>query len=194
MTTPILWFALALPLLFFPIGLVLPKGAKLATFERGDWPLGWIGVVLTVDALRAGMGAWFLLKGARAIEHLLPVPPNGDEVLVGVVLAAAFAVQTLSRRNEDFVLAPGGFVGAAAIFSLIENPVVAGLALVLAVGAAMAVRAWTAFFLGLCVGIVAVGVALMSMERLFPIWLGAACAVPPLVAIMSGRQMALLRR
>lgn len=95
-----------------------------------------------MDALRLYVGAWSV---NFAVAPVLPDSGKTVQLVIGAVMLAALGSQMFTRRKEDTVLAPFGFLLAA---SLVFLPLGAALATcVLAALAMLAFREYVAFFI-----------------------------------------------
>ncbi len=187
-----LWFIVGLALLWFPVGLLLCKTAKLAGYERGSWPGGWPLVVVMLDPLRAAIGAWALLQGIEPLVELIGHGADGRAVLLGVATAVGVVIQTVSCKDEDFVYSP--FAYTAGVLTFFLGPLTAIPAIILGIGSTVAMRVWTAFFMAAGLLSAILGAALAKGDWLTPLLVGLAVMLPPLVTVMLGRHMGFPRR
>lgn len=181
------WLLIALVLLLLPVGLFLPASVPLAGYERGCKSTGWCLFVLILDPFRAGFGAWCLVRGFGPLVERIGYNSIGEALIIGSVFVVGVLIQTFSRYDEDYVFAPFGYAAGALLFFC--GPTIALPAIVLGLGSAAAIRAWTPFFF----------VAGFFMMIMGPIaapdaWqpalaLGLGCMLPPLTAVMAGRHM-----
>ena len=171
----------------FPLWLLRAKGARLGNFDQRGWPQGTNLVLTVVDLIRAAVGAKLMLEGLLG----LPVPAGAPDWLgqawLALALAVALGVQTLSWRDEDHVQAPVAFLLGALL--VLVHPMVIVIGLPLAVGAAMAVRAWSAGFIGASVAVAGVGLMIETQDVRRALFLGVAVNVPVVVTVMAGRHM-----
>jgi hypothetical protein len=137
-------------LLFYPAERIIPAGQKLRTYSQLSDPAqrhrhSWWRwqPVLWADALRIAAAVWLL--------DFSIIPEAGESralaaVLLGCMLILALIPQMMTRRKEDAMFAPVGYV-LAVLFVLL--PLSAALpAAVLGVVGLMALRDFTAFVIG----------------------------------------------
>ncbi len=186
------WILAALCLLLFPVGLLLPRAPSLAGYEHGSRPGGWCLVVLLLDPLRAGAGAWCLLQGMGPLVERIGLGHTGEAILLGGVFAVGVVAQTLGRFDEDYVFSPFGYVAGVLLF--FTGPAVAVPALVLGLGSTVAMRAWSVFFFAAGMTCLILGPMTHPGGWQTPLAVGLACMLPPLVAVMAGRHMGFPRR
>lgn len=176
----------------FPLWLFHAKGARLGNFDQRSWPQGNNLALTIVDVVRAAVGANLMARGLTG----LPVPRGAPEWLGEVWLAAAvavaLAVQTLSWRDEDYVQAPVAFLLGALL--VLVHPVVLAIGLLLAVGTALAVRAWSAGFIGAGVGLAGVGLVYTAQDLRRALLLALVVNIPVVVSVMTGRHMGAPRK
>jgi len=137
-------------LLFYPAERLLPTGQKLRTYSQLSDPAqrhrhSWWRwqPVLWADALRIAAAVWLL--------NFSIIPEAGESralavVLLGGLLIMALIPQMVTRRKPDAMFAPVGYV-LALLFVLL--PLSAALpAAVLGIVGLVAIRDFTAFFIG----------------------------------------------
>lgn len=176
-----------LGLLCFPLWLLRPRGIGLSGFDQRGWPRGLALLLAVIDVARASAGAWLLL---RALPHLPQIAVLGRwqaPAFVAAAVAVGLLVQTLTWRDEDFVFAPVPY--ALGLVVAIAHPIVLAIILPMAVGSAMAIRAWAAGLLGLGVGLAAVGLAVTQQDWRIGLLCGIAFCFPVLVSAMAGRHL-----
>jgi hypothetical protein len=127
-----------------------------------------------IDAVRASAGAWLLLRGLPGLPPIATLGRWQDAGFLAAAIAIGLLIQTLVWRDEDYVFAPVPY--ALGLVAAIAHPIVLAIVLPLAVGSAMAVRAWAAGLLGLGFGLAGVGLLC-----------GIAFCFPVLVSTMAGR-------
>jgi hypothetical protein len=171
----------------FPLWLFHAKDARLGNFDQRSWPRGTNLALTVIDLVRAAVGANLLARGLLG----LPIPRGGPEwlgeVWVAAALALALAVQTLSWRDEDYVRAPVAFLLGALL--VLIHPLVMAIGLLLAVGTALAVRAWSAGFIGAGVGLIGVGLVFEAQDLRRALMLGVAVNIPVIVSLLAGRHL-----
>lgn len=190
MLTP--WLITAVCLLCFPFGLLLRRDTPMAALDRAEWPKGLNLLVLMFDPLRAGAGAWALLQEMPPLVAHLDVGVYGQAAIIGPAFAVGVVLQTIGRMNDDFVFSPFGYVAGVLVF--LCGPAVAVPALVLGLGSAVAVRAWTPFFCATAAVVAILGSVLYTDRWLTWLCVGMATLLPPLLAVMLGRHMGFPRR
>lgn len=137
-------------LLYYPAERIMPTGQKLRTYSQLSDPAqrhrhSWWRwqPALWADALRIAAAVWLL--------NFSIVPAAGESralavVLLGGLLMLALIPQMVTRRKPDAMFAPVGYV-LAVLFVLL--PLSAALpAAVLGIVGLMAIRDFTAFFIG----------------------------------------------
>jgi len=179
--------ALGLGLLFFPLWLLRARASRLAGFDQRALPRG-LNLPLTVlDAGRAYGAAWLLLRGLPGLERIGAMGRWQEAALMAGAVAVGLLIQTLVWRDEDFVFAPVPYMlGLLAAFS---HPIVLVIVLPLAIGSAMAVRAWAAGLLGGGIGLGVVGLAVTQQDWRLGLLCGVAFCLPVLVSAMAGRHL-----
>jgi hypothetical protein len=154
-------FAPALLLLWFPADRLLSSSVRLrsletfTTLERSPERLPWWCVpALWMDPIRA-FGGMLLLMQAFALDVSgaeWALLPKAGYSIVNAVLAVAVLIQMFTRRREEVMLAPLGFVGGL-VAALVPWPV-ALIAFPMAIATVFAFRQLHAFF---AIGFVMVG-------------------------------------
>ena len=163
-------FLPALLLVFFPLDAVLPRRLKFRDFDRLDfgedsWSRSleaWWLPTLWLDPLRAFAGAWLLRNAWVLDESLGGVLRLVPLVASALILAGALGVQLHTRRGQDLVFAPIGYV-IGLWFGLVVAPV-AVLAMVVGVGCVVAFRSWSAFFVFGAIGVGVIGYLVMRLN------------------------------
>ncbi len=106
---------------------------------------------------------------------------------MSVAAALGLLIQTLVWRDEDFVFAPVPY--ALGLLAGLAHPIVLVIVLPLAIGSAMAVRAWAAGLLAGGVGLAAVGLAVTQQDWRLGLLSGISFCLPVLISAMAGRHM-----
>lgn len=191
-------FVPALALLWYPADKLMSRTTQLRTFESfrnlenspGD--LGWWRVpLLWLDPVRSFAGTLLLQRAFRLIPagpEIIKLPAYW--VLLGILLVAIVA-QTITRRGEDAVLAPIGFLVGLIAALLPWSVVLIGSAM--GIAALFAFRRFHAFF---TVGPITIGL-LGFFFGIEPLWLIPAVVLlgaPCILALLTGRLMELPAR
>jgi hypothetical protein len=185
--SPLVFQILGFFLLLFPLWTLRARGARMGGFEHRVWPGGRNLVLAICDVLRAAAGAGLLVRMPVDLPVLDGLGVWGNPLVVGVAVALGFAVQTLVWRDDDHAFAPVAFgLGVAATAM---HPLVLAIALPLAIGTAIAVRAWAAGFIAAGVGLVGVGLAVEQQDWRLGLFVGTAFFVPVLISLMAGRHL-----
>ncbi len=180
-------------LLLFPADRLLSAQVRLRTFEsfrnlstEATFRPWWWVPALWLDPLRGFAGVWLLQRAlalGSAEWNLVPKPAYG--LLLGLVLLSGYA-QTFTKRDDEVMLAPVGFV-AGVIVAFLPG-LVATLALVMAAIGLFAFRGFHAFFSGGLVAVTVIGLGLGA-----PFWWVApaagVCALPILGGVLSRRTL-----
>jgi len=191
--SPLAFLSLAAALLFFPLWVWREKGSRLGAFEQRAWPLGRNLLFNLADVGRSALGAWALVRGVEFIPAIPEAPAAWmAHVWVAVVLGLALAVQAGSWCDEDHLHAPIAFL--AGLCAVLVHPLVLALMLPLAIGSALAVRAWSACILAAGVGMAAIGLVVEQQDWRRTLFLGVAVNVPVLLAVMAGRHLGSARK
>ena len=159
----------------------------MSGFDQRAWPRGLALLLAVVDAARASAGAWLLLRGLPGLPPIAALGRWQDPAFVAAAIAVGLLIQTLVWRDEDFVFAPVPY--ALGLVATLAHPIVLVIVLPLAVGSAMAIRAWAAGLLGLGVGLAAVGLAVTQQDWRVGLLCGTAFCFPVLVSAMAGRHL-----
>ncbi|MFI5356347.1 MAG: hypothetical protein ACHQ4G_03330 [Opitutales bacterium] len=192
------WFLTGLVLLFFPADRLLSAQVSVRGAEsfqslqnsprRRPW---WWVPALWLDPVRGLLGTWLVRRGCVLTMHAgVPEPKSAYAVMLAVLFVAVL-VQLPTRRSQEILLAPIGFM-AGMVGILVPLPV-AVIGLAAALGSLFAFRAFSAFFTaGLAV------VAVLGLVLQAPLcWLLPAVgllAVPVLAALLSQRSLELPTR
>lgn len=190
---PYLFLALAAPLLFVPLWVWRQKGARLGGFDQRAWPRGRNLLITVADVARAALGGWALAKGSELLPAIPGAPADWmPHVWVAVVAGAALAVQAGSWTDEDHFHAPIAFL--AGLCAVLVHPLVLALMLPLAIGSALAVRAWSACILTAGLGMAGIGLAVEQQDWRRTLLLGVAVNAPVLLTVMAGRHLGAARK
>ena len=185
-------------LLLIPANALLSSFIQLRTFEsfnnldsRRRHRAWWWVPALWLDPARGFLGA-YLVKSSLALSstHWASVPKTDYSLLLGLMLLAIVS-QVYTRREEQVLLAPIGFV-AALLFALVTWPV-ALVGVIAGVTGLYAFRQFGAFFLFAALGVSFLGVVLAETS----IWLIpaiCACGVPVIASLVTGRSLELPTR
>ncbi len=186
MTHPAL-IAIGLGLLCFPLWLLRPPLSRLAGFDQRAWPRGRNLVLTIVDVVRASAGAKLLLNGLPGLERVAALGLWQEAAFMAAAILLGLLVQTLVWRDEDFVFAPVPYMLGLVI--ALAHPIVLVIALPLAVGSGMAIRAWAAGILGGGIGLAVVGLAVTQQDWRMGLLCGVIFCVPVLISALAGRHM-----
>ncbi len=189
---PILLPAVALFVWFFPLWAFRAQNAKLGGFDQRGWPRGRNLVLSVFDAARAWMGADLLMRSLGSIPEW-PFPPSWNPQLwVGLAFGAALLVQAFVWRNEDYLMAPIWFV-LGALPALVHVHVLL-IGLPLGIGAALAIRAWSAGLIGAGVGVAGVGTVVLEQDWKLSLLLGLTLTLPIWASMLAGRHLGAPRK
>ena len=186
MTHPAL-IAIGLGLLCFPLWLLRPRLSRLAGFDQRAWPRGRNLVLAIVDVARASAGVKLLLNGLPGLERIPALGSWQEAAFMAAAVLLGLLVQTLVWRDEDFVFAPVPYMLGLVI--ALAHPIVLVIALPLAVGSGMAIRAWAAGILGSGIGLAVVGLAVTQQDWRMGLLCGVVFCVPVLISALAGRHM-----
>ncbi len=176
----------------FPLWLFRAKGSRLGNFDQRSWPRGRNLALTVVDLIRAAVGAKLMAQGCLGLPRPQGTPDWLGEVWLALALVVALIVQTISWRDEDHVQAPVVFLLGALL--VLVHPLVLIIGLPLAVGTALAVRAWSPGFIGAGMAVAGVGLMIESQDVWRAIFLGVAVNTPVVVSVMAGRHMGAARK
>jgi hypothetical protein len=174
-------FTAAVVLLLAPLPLFFGKGVELRELER-SWESVWMRALLLpwhwVDLVRAGTGTWLLMAAIGLTSTAEVMPGKTLLALAAGVLVVGAVVQAVACRADEVFFIP--FVYVLAETAVLFPPLLAALALILAITAAFAFRSLAAFLWCLPVCLVALG------QWLYPNWLllGIGAMVPVLAALL----------
>jgi hydrogenase-4 membrane subunit HyfE len=178
---------LGLGLFLLPIWRLHAPDARLAAFDQREWPKGRNLLLALLDLARASGGAWLLAKGMPELPLLSSENEWMPDLVISAIVALGLTVQTFAWTDEDHVQAPVVFV--AGVAAVLVAPAVAALVGVLAIGASLALRAWSGVFLAASVGTILIGWLLNVQSPSRVIFLGVALGLPVVLSILAGRHM-----
>lgn len=176
----------------FPLWAFRASSARLGNFDQRAWPRGRNLALAAADLVRAAVGANFLARGIPGLPRIEGAPSWMPEVWLALAFAIALGAQALSWRDEDHVRAPTEFFLGAVL--VLVHPLVLIIGLPLGVGAAMAVRAWSAGFIGAGVGLAGVSLMVEDADWRRGLLLGATSIVPVVLSVMAGRHIGAPRK
>lgn len=179
--------AVGLGLLWLPLWLLRKRGARLSGFDQRTWPKGVNLPISVLDAVRASAGTWVLIHVAPDLPKVAGLGRWQEAAFLGAAIAIGLVIQTLAWRDEDFVFTPVPYL--LGIVSAVAHPIVLVIALPLAVGSALALRAWAAGLLAGGAGLAAVGLAVTEQDWRRAVFVGVAICFPVLTSVMAGRHM-----
>lgn len=186
MSSPVL-LALALVLLWSPLWMMRAKGTRLSGFDQRTWPRGRLLALAMVDVIRASVGVWALMQVLPDLPTILPVGAWQAPAFLALAIGVGLVVETLSWRDDDYVLAPVPFLLGAV--SAAAHPIVLVIVLPLWIGGSLALRSWASGILALGLGLGGVGLAVSQQDWRRAALVGMASALPVLASIMAGRHM-----
>ncbi len=186
------WFIGGVVLLFAPLWLLRAEPSMLGGYDQRIWPRGFnIGLSL-FDAARATTAAYMLNIGVAGLTETWHIRWWMAECAFGLILVGGVALQMVSWKTEDHFLAPIFYVPGVLLALL--HPIVAGIALFLGVGSALAMRAWAAGFIASSI-IIAILSLLLHQQRWSIGLVGAIfCASPVLLSVLFTRQLGWMRK
>lgn len=179
--------AVGLVLLWFPLWSFRVRGARLSGFDQRTWPKGRNILLSAIDAGRASVGAWVLIRALPGLSHIEPLGRWQESALLAGAVSVGLAIQTLVWRDEDYVFAPAPFL--LGLVAAIAHPIVLAIVLPLWIGGSLAVRAWASGFLAAGLGLATVGLAVSQQDWRRSLLVGLAFCVPVLVSVMAGRHL-----
>jgi hypothetical protein len=173
---------LGLPLWAFRVA-----NARLAGFDQRGWPKGKHLGLAVVDVVRASVGAFLVASNLGPVVTFRGLTAWKVEIVLAGIVAVGLVIQTLAWRDEDHAFAPVTYVLGLAL--ALVHPVMLLLLVPLSVGAALAVRAWSAGLLatGLGLAVLCIAVEKQDFHRAF--LLGPVLCLPVLVSVMAGRHL-----
>lgn len=142
---------------------------------RGYWGPTFKLALHTIDLGRGALGAWWLAEavllepGAQGLMRYAPF------LLQGVIFVSATALQTSFCKEEDAAHAPFAF--CAGMVGGFFPPMIAAMALVLAIVVSAGARVPAIFFPMLAAGVAAIGLLFGGQDLKFPV----VAAVPALL-------------
>lgn len=176
-----------------PVWWLRGRGSRLVGFERRAWPSSARALVLTVaDVLRAALGAGLLLRNLPELARIERLGSWQDPAALALAVAAGLMVQTLAWRDEDFSFAPA--FCALGIAAVVAHPIVLAISLPLAIGGALALRAWAGGFLAAGSGLALVGLAVEQQDWRMSLLAGLALCTPVLVSVLAGRHLGAIKQ
>jgi hypothetical protein len=164
----------------------LPAG-RLAAFDQREWPRGRNFLLVLLDGARAVAGAWLLAKEVPGLPQMAQAQEWMPDLVIAGVVGLGLVVQTFAWTDEDHVQAPVIFM--AGVAGVLLDPVVAALVGALAIGAALALRAWSGVFIVASMGTVLLGWLLHTQSWSRVIFLGVVFGLPMVLSILAGRHM-----
>lgn len=175
-----------------PLWTLRAKNVRLGNFDQRGWPQGRNLALAILDVARALVGGSLLARGlagapAWPVDHAWI-----NEVWLAVALLVALAAQAFYWSNEDYLFGPVPF--ALGAMAALVHPAVLGLAGLLAMGTALALRAWTGFFLGAGFGLIGVSFLVELQDWRRGLLLGIALLLVILLGPLSGRHFGGLRK
>ena len=145
------------------------------------------------DLLRASLGGALLAYSATSLPSGPFEPSWGPAIWMACALAAALSANAFSWRDEDYLLAPVVFL-LGAMPALQLHPIVLIMTVPLAIGGALAVRAWTAGLIGAGLGLIGVGMLVEQQDWRRSLLLGFAMMTPVVLSMLAGRHLATPRK
>lgn len=184
--------AAGLFLLVFPLWIFRAKGSRLVGFDQRAWPTGRILALGMLDAARALLGVWLVVQAISTMPEVEALGRWRDAVYIATVIAVGLAVQAFAWRDEDYLLAPVPYaLGAAAV---VAYPLVLVIAFPLAIGGALALRAWSAGFIAGGAGLLLAGFAVEQQDWHISSLVGLSFGAPVLMSILAGRHLGWAKR
>lgn len=184
--------AAGLFLLVFPLWIFRAKGARLVGFDQRVWPSGRNLALGMLDAGRASVGLWLVVQAVSVMPAVEALGRWQEALYIATAMAVGLAAQALAWRDEDYLFAPVPYaLGAVAV---VAYPVVLVIALPLAIGGALAIRAWSAGFLAGGAGLLVAGLAVEQQDWRISSLVGLAFGVPVLVSVLAGRHLGWAKR
>jgi hypothetical protein len=184
-------FGPALLLLLIPIALFHGKRVRYRAVQR-EWDGYWgrtasLGLH-AIDFGRAALGAWLLVEALKIAPGSVGTTRYGPTLIQAAVLGLATTLQTMVCKERYAAHAPFTFVAGLVVGFL--PPLIAGLALLLAVVLAYGARTPAPFFPILSVSIAAFGVFLTGKRNLLTLVITAcAVALPWLLCLLFPRPL-----
>jgi hypothetical protein len=184
-------FLPAVILLLTPVALFEGPQIRFREIDR-DWDRHW-GQIAShwlhyFDFVRAALGTWLLLASLHPVENAHGFAKYAPLLTQGSIRLLAVVVQAVWCRAPDSINAPFAFVTGLLITGL--SPLVATIALALAIPLSAGSRTPAAFFPLLAIGFFAVGFLFGGKALILKISMGAlAPVVPWLWALLFQRSM-----
>ena len=185
--SPLLYIIVAAVLWLFPLWSFHGPKARLGGFDQRAWPTGRNLLFTVIDLVRASFGGWLLVRGLAGMPSW---PINSvwmAEAWLALALGIALTAQAFYWQTEDYLQAPVVFLIGA--LTAIVHPTVLLLGMPLAIGAALALRAWSACFVGASFGLIGVGLVVTEQDWRRTALLGAAVNMPVLISMLAGRHL-----
>ena len=145
-----------------------------------------------LDAGRASVGAWLVLQAVSTMPAVEALGRWQEAVYIAAAVALGLVAQALAWRDEDYLLAPVTF--ALGVVAVVAHPVVLAIALPLALGGALAIRAWAAGFLACGAGLLVAGLAVEQQDWRVSSLVGLSFGAPVLVSVLAGRHLGWAKR
>jgi hypothetical protein len=179
--------AVGVGLFCVPVWRLHAPDGRLAAFDQREWPSGRNLALVVLDAVRAAGGASLLNWGLPELPHFANHGEWVWQLVLALLVGLGLAIQTFAWTDEDHVQAPIVFL--AGVGAVLVDPVVAMLVATLAIGAALALRAWSGFFLAAALGTVLIGWLLNEQTWPRVIFIGAVMVVPVVLSVLAGRHI-----
>jgi hypothetical protein len=190
---PIALFVILLVLWVFPLWIFRDRKSRLGGFDQRTWPSGRNLVLAIADLLRASLGGALLAYVAANLPSGPFASGWGPAIWMACALAVALAANAFSWRDEDYLLAPVVFL-LGALPALQLHPLVLLMTIPLAIGGALAVRAWTAGLIGAGLGLIGIGMLVVEQDWRRSLLLGFAVMSPVVLSMLAGRHLATPRK
>jgi hypothetical protein len=184
-------FAPALALLLTPVALLEGPRVHFREIDR-DWDQHWPQITSLwlhyFDFARAALGTWLLLDSLHAIPNAHGLAKHAPLLIQGSIRVLAVFLQTVWCRESGSINAPFAFVAGLLITGV--SPLVATIALALAIPLAAGSRTPVAFFPILAIAFLGVGFVFGGKGLILKIAAGA-CApfVPWLWSMLFHRSL-----
>ncbi len=189
---PFVLIIVSLLIWLFPLWAFRAKNAKLGGFDQRGWPRGRNLVLSFFDVARAWVGADLLVRSSAFLSQSPFEPEWNAPLWLGLALGSALLVNAFVWRSEDYLMAPIMFV-IGALPALVHWQVLL-IGLPLGIGAALAIRAWSAGLIGAGVGVAGVGMVVLEQDWRRSLLLGVALTVPVCVSMLVGRHLGAPRK
>jgi hypothetical protein len=163
-----------------------PDG-RLSGFDQREWPVGRNLFLVVLDLLRAMGGAWSLANGLPELPHFAHHSEWVWQLVLALMVGLGLVISSLVWHDEDHVQAPLPFL-AGTMLVLIDSTVLL-LVAPLAIGVALALRAWSGVFFTSMIGMMLIGWLLNAQSWSRVIFTGAVIIFPVVLSILMGRHM-----